>query len=209
MCDSARQSRHLETVKECPYCGDNLLSRSLHGHVLLTSGKGHGERGEIPEDFDADTAKVVGKVPITTTVPNKVPDDERIRCKYCDEVFKGYHGLKTHIAMTGEDADHPTDATDVPIETIGVRVPVQVAESFQKRADSAPDRTAYKRRLKQLSGQSVNEVVPRTVLEDWLDSLREREQQSSAYVTAANELADLIDTHAYVSDDSTPVQTPL
>lgn len=39
-------------MPKCPYCEKEAKERGLKNHVRLSSGDGHGERGEIPEDYE-------------------------------------------------------------------------------------------------------------------------------------------------------------
>jgi hypothetical protein len=173
---------------------------------MFRSDEAHGERGELPDGFSTEDAEVVGQVPITTHVHDKVPEDERVRCKYCDETFAGYHGLKTHLAMVGENAEHPAGATEEPIEAVGVRVPAQTAEKLAESSSRQQRLAGYRRGMMKLSGHDVPEVVPREPLDDLLDQLREKQTESGAYYQAAKMLADVIEEHA--KDDVEAKPTP-
>lgn len=162
---------------------------------MFRSDAAHGERGEVPDDFDAEEAEVVGTVPITTRVHNKVPENERVRCKYCDETFKGYHGLKTHLAMLGEDEQHPADSIEQPIESLGIRIPVETSDKLRENRE--PD---YVRRFQRMglrmAGHEFPQAVPREHLEDLLDDLRQREAEGGGYYQAARMLQQVIEEHS-------------
>ena len=44
------------TTKQCPYCDKEAKPRGLRNHVRLSSGNGHGDKGTVPDDFDANDA---------------------------------------------------------------------------------------------------------------------------------------------------------
>lgn len=209
MVSDRRDSHHLESVKKCPYCDARVLSRSLHGHVRFKSDEAHGARGEVPDGFDPDNAEEVGKVPISVSVSKPVPENERIRCKFCDETFKGWQGLRTHLGMKDGDGPHPNNVSDRPVEGCGVRVPERTArvldDSEKERAANDAALAEYQLRLRQLAGEDVKEVVPRSHLEDLLDEFRERSASQGAYYKAAQDLADVIEEHTELVDK---VKTP-
>lgn len=110
---------NLEAVRECPFCGDETLSRGLFVHVFNSSDEEHGPRGEVPDGFSVSEAEVVGHREVEMNNPTKYNvDHHRYVCDYCGSPFKGKLGLQVHLdRKAGKDAVHPREATDREMDT--------------------------------------------------------------------------------------------
>lgn len=42
------------TEQKCPYCDKEVAARGRKNHVRLSTGGGHGEKGEVPDGFEND-----------------------------------------------------------------------------------------------------------------------------------------------------------
>lgn len=107
-----------EPVRRCPYCSNDDPwegpGRGLTFHVLNTSDEAHGEKYDLPADFEASKAEVVGYGDVSVRMPEQYNVNRRQRyvCDYCGRVCRGEAGLKVHLShMAGDDA-HPEDAPE-------------------------------------------------------------------------------------------------
>ncbi|MFC6953735.1 hypothetical protein [Halorubellus litoreus] len=110
---------NLESVRECPFCEEEVLSRGLYVHVYNSDDDAHGPRGEVPDDFSVDDAEITGRREVTVNTPTKYRvDHRRFVCDYCGKTFKGQLGLNVHLGRrSGADDLHPADAEDRDIST--------------------------------------------------------------------------------------------
>lgn len=105
-----------EPIRRCPYCPEHDAwegpGRGLTFHVLNTSDDVHAEKYELPDDFDASNAPIVGHGDVSVTMPSRYNVGRRKRyvCDYCGRVCQGQAGLKVHLSHMGGDEVHPEDA---------------------------------------------------------------------------------------------------
>lgn len=114
---SGKTKKHTNQEKtvKCPAenCNQEILSRGLHLHVRRSSGNGHGNQGEIPEDLDLDEAKEVGSREVEMEYPEERESEQVARlCPYCERPFRGKHGVMIHLGQVAGRKNHPKDATD-------------------------------------------------------------------------------------------------
>ena len=151
----------------------------------------------MPDDFRVEDAEVVGTRSLEKRVASKVRPDERLRCKWCDEIFAGEHGLKTHLAMVTPDEDHPESLNPA---NSGLRVPAKTADPEQKIDPLTEESRAFHERMDSFTSVGKREpegeqTIPLDAVEDLLDQLRMKEQESGAYVTCARMVEQLIQTY--------------
>lgn len=103
-----------EPIRKCPYCDWEGASRGLTFHVLNKSDEDHGEKYELPDDFEASEAEIVGYENVDVDMPENYDIEERIRyvCDYCGKVCQGEGGLKVHLQKLAGDEVHPEDADE-------------------------------------------------------------------------------------------------
>ena len=105
-----------EKVVKCPVegCDHEGLSRGIHLHVRQSSGNGHGEHGDTPENLDFDNLETVGEKSVEMDYPDERTEEESARlCPYCGNAFKGFRGIKIHLGQKHGKGVHPDDATDI------------------------------------------------------------------------------------------------
>lgn len=111
-----------EPVRECPYCGEEKLGRSLTNHIRLSDDDKHGERYTIPADFDIQDAEIVDTQEVGIQRENDYQKEhDRYLCTHCDLPLIGKRGLGVHLRKA-DDLLHPEietaddiDYTDYPI----------------------------------------------------------------------------------------------
>lgn len=110
-----KKHKNKERTVRCPVdgCGKEVLARGLHLHVSRTSGNGHGESGEIPEDVDLEDAEEVGSREVEMEYPeHRNPEQVARLCPYCERPFRGKHGVIIHLGLVEGRKNHPEDASD-------------------------------------------------------------------------------------------------
>lgn len=109
-----------EPIRKCPYCGEEKKSRGLFAHVMNSSESGHGSYREVPDDFEASEAEVVGyeEVNKRDTITDSESGNEIILCKICGESNRGMHGFNIHAKKMAGKGDHPEDPTEITDDLI-------------------------------------------------------------------------------------------
>lgn len=98
-----------EPVRKCMYCDEEHLARGMNRHVSLKSDDRHGERDDVPDDYDIEKCEVVGSQQVDIDREKEKPDHSRYICHYCGDVRKGKRALGVHLAR---DDEHPVDPDD-------------------------------------------------------------------------------------------------
>lgn len=196
MPDESRDT-HMEPVVECPYCKQDVFSRSLYGHVNFANDDEHGQTGTVPDDFADHDPKVVAYREFSVDRPSPVPPGERIMCKFCRRTFNGIHGLEVHLGMM-DDEFHPDDI-EARFAALRIGDPLE---------EEAPDDTddqlaAYQQHLTALSDDSGRPGPEGDVSIDdllqLLDEFRQREGEAGGFYKAAQMLEELIEENAKTS----------
>lgn len=104
-----------ESIRKCPYCGNEHKSRGLFSHVRQTDEKGHGPRKEVPDSFSVEDAEIVGYTETNRKKPvsNSKSGKELILCKICGNTSKGMHGFHIHAKLMAGKENHPEDPADI------------------------------------------------------------------------------------------------
>lgn len=106
-----------EPIRLCPYCDWEGASRGLTLHVLNTVDEDHGDKYDLPEDFDASDAEIVGTETVDVKMPEKYNIEHRQKyvCDYCGKICEGEGGLKTHLSrLEGDEVHHEGSADRDP-----------------------------------------------------------------------------------------------
>lgn len=103
-----------EPKRRCPYCDWEGPGRGLTFHVLNCDDDDHGVKYDLPDEFNASDAEVVGQSNIKVRMPQKYDVSKRRRyvCDYCGKVCRGEAGLNVHLSHLSGDEVHPEDCTD-------------------------------------------------------------------------------------------------
>lgn len=105
-----------ERTVECPVegCGEEVLARGLHLHVMRTSGNGHGPQNELPDHIDLDEAKTVGKREVEMEYPEERESESVARlCPYCERPFRGKYGVMIHLGQMAGRKNHPENPKEL------------------------------------------------------------------------------------------------
>jgi hypothetical protein len=167
---SKKKHHNQENVVKCPVdgCDYEGLSRGIHLHIRQSSGKGHGENGDVPENIDLDNLEVVGTKDVEMDYPEhrKVEDVVRL-CPYCGRAYSGFHGVKIHLGQKQGQGVHPSNATDIEKEDAPV---AKVDEDMNviEIVESRSIMPSTKRRIESESNSVEKETVVNVVklLED-------------------------------------------
>lgn len=115
---SPQGSKHSneERTVLCPVddCDEELLARGAHLHVMRSVGDGHGKQGDIPDHLDFDNLETVGTQEVEMDYPEERDQESDVvrLCPYCEQPFKGAHGVMIHLGQTAGRKNHPEDASD-------------------------------------------------------------------------------------------------
>lgn len=108
-----------ESVVKCPVegCDHEGLSRGIHLHVRQSSGNGHGEHGDVPDNISLSELEIVGEKNVKMDYPDSRSEEEVARlCPFCGHAYKGFRGIKIHVGQKAGQGVHPEDATDITKE---------------------------------------------------------------------------------------------
>lgn len=130
-----------ETVRKCPYCEEEVLSRGLHAHVFNTEGSGHGPRDSTPDNFEVKDAEIVGTRSVTMVNPTEYNvEHRRYVCDYCNNSFRGKLGMKIHLGRkAGKDEVHPEDADERDPESFESYPATESGEILVETEEEAED----------------------------------------------------------------------
>lgn len=104
-----------ERTAKCPVdgCDYEGLARSMHLHVLQTSGDDHGPHRDIPDHLSFDDLETVGTQRVEMNYPESREVDRTARqCPVCKQVFNGKHAVMIHIGQMEGKENHPEDMGD-------------------------------------------------------------------------------------------------
>jgi hypothetical protein len=110
-----KKHKNNEKTVKCPAegCEKEVLARGLHLHVRRSSGNGHGEQNEIPDDLDLDNAEEVGTREVEMNYPEERESEQVARlCPYCERPYRGKHGVMIHLGQVAGRKNHPEDAPE-------------------------------------------------------------------------------------------------
>lgn len=116
---SSKNHNNKESVVKCPVdgCDYEGLSRGIHLHIHQSSGGGHGEHGDVPDNISLSELEVVGEKTVKMDYPDSRSEEEVARlCPFCGHAYKGYRGIKIHVGQKAGQGVHPEDATDIAKE---------------------------------------------------------------------------------------------
>ena len=108
--------RNQERVVKCPVegCDAEKLARGIHPHVRLSSGDGHGPKGEVPEHLDFESLEDAGTKEVELNYPEERAVESVARlCPYCGVPYKGKHGVLIHLGQVAGRKNHPPNASSV------------------------------------------------------------------------------------------------
>jgi len=90
---------------ECPECGESIIKRGLFAHVFQSSDEAHGDRFEVPDEFDVDKAEEIGEADVELDYPKQVDLEEQYYLDtYTGKAYEGARGLMVHLGqMAGQD----------------------------------------------------------------------------------------------------------
>jgi hypothetical protein len=179
----------VRALKQCPYCGEEVVSRGLYLHVRNTEGGGHGEAGTVPKTFDPDEIEVTRYAPSGDNEGKF--EGKAIRCKHCSQVFSDFTDAVLHLKQAEGSGDHPERFNP---DTSLLAVPKQVTEAPKFHDTNLSPVGQYRKRFETGFQEPEKEepTVPLSELEDLLDKFRLRETKSAAWVKAADELNDVL-----------------
>jgi hypothetical protein len=136
-----------ERTVRCPVddCDATPLARGVNLHVNRTSGRGHGQVGEVPSDISFEDLETVGEREVTMDYPDERENEKHARlCPYCFQVFFGIQGLMIHLGQTAGRKNHPEnpkekhDPSDFP--QVKVDEEGNVLETVQIESDNHAER---------------------------------------------------------------------
>jgi len=96
----------------CPVeeCDATPLARGVYLHVLKSTGRGHGQQDEIPDDISLDGLETAGAREVKMDYPENRDNEKYARlCPYCSATYSGVSGLMIHLGQTAGRKNHPTD----------------------------------------------------------------------------------------------------
>jgi hypothetical protein len=108
--------RNQERVVKCPVegCDAEKLARGIHLHVRMSSGDGHGPKGEVPDHIDFDNLEQVGTQEVELNYPEERQTESVARlCPYCGKPFRGKNGVLIHLGQVEGRKNHPANASEV------------------------------------------------------------------------------------------------
>ena len=107
-----------ENKVECPIdgCDATTAARGLHMHVYHTDdpeGEGHYPRYEVPPDFEAKKAEVIGEETVEYEYPDHVDiEDTEYLDTYTGKAYQGKRGLMIHLGQMAGKHNIPSNIKD-------------------------------------------------------------------------------------------------
>jgi|APHM01.1.fsa_nt_gi hypothetical protein len=102
-----------ETTVQCPYCDATALKRGIHSHVFQSDDAAHGERYEVPDDFDAMETEEVGEEEVRLNYPDQVDlGSSYYLDTYTGKAYDGRRGLMIHLSSMGGQDNIPEDVAE-------------------------------------------------------------------------------------------------
>jgi hypothetical protein len=171
-----------ERTVRCPVegCEKETLARGLHLHVMRSSGKGHGETGEIPDSVNLDEAETVGTKEVNMDYPESRDSEKVARlCPYCERPFRGKHGVMIHLGQIAGRKNHPEDAAErhepEDFDIVHVDENENVVEVVEE-GTSMPS-TERRKEREESSGEQLDSENVREYIQSLKDEGREEEAE--------------------------------
>lgn len=83
-------------------------------HILQSVGDGHGEQGEVPEDYSLDDLEEVAAPESGSTYPVEREVEKVARlCPYCEQPFTEKRGVLNHLQQVASQRGHPPNAFQI------------------------------------------------------------------------------------------------
>lgn len=171
----------------CPVegCDAEKLARGIHLHVMHSTGEGHGEKGEIPEELDLDDAQDANTQTVTMEYPTERDIKQEARlCPYCCQTFTGSRGVKIHLGQVAGRHNHPEDAADKHEPTDFPRVAVDGEENV----------VGVRGRKHVATDTEVESAIPAERVYGFIAELLANDQQAEAQRVRSRLLAGTTDT---------------
>jgi len=184
------ESSNQEVTVRCPAeypdgteCGEEIVSRALHLHVLRKNDEAHGDQGDIPPDLDLHSAEQIGEQTVEVDYPDDREREESHReCPYCKRVFSGKQSLEIHFGHVVGRKNHPKDREEFPDAEDCPTVKLDERENVVDRTGGVVTPSKERRRADQLHEKLL----------DHADELRseEREEEAEIIEKALEEVAE-------------------
>lgn len=189
----SRTHTNSEPVRQCPYCDWTGKSRGLTFHVLNSSDPEHGDKHDLPPDFDASEAEIVGYEDVEVNMPEHYNTSRRKRfvCDYCGKVCRGEGGLKVHLSHMEGDSVHPAEATDRDPESF----PTFLVDEDGKLVSATDDALTIAG-----TGEGYESMVPMKELLDLREQFKAMADRGESLeaIEAAEMLQDLLDKYTNI-----------
>ena len=169
-----KKHKNKEKTVKCPVegCEKEVLSRGLHLHVSRSSGDGHGEQGEVPDNVDLDKAEKVGSREVEMEYPEERDSEQVARlCPYCERPYRGKHGVMIHLGQVAGRKNHPEDAPKQHEPDDFAIVHVDDNENVVEVVEEATSMPSTERRQET---ETVGDNLDPSQVEEYIEGLREQ-----------------------------------
>lgn len=179
MTNNSITHRNDEKMVKCPAkdCDAEVLSRGLHLHVMRSSGDGHGEQNEVPDNLDLDKAEEVGTKEVKMDYPETREGEQVARmCPYCERPFRGKYGVMIHLGQLAGRKNHPENGPELHDPDDFSIVHVDENENIVEVTDGETSLPATERRQEKMDTPNLdNESI-----QAYINDLRERGKDEEA-----------------------------
>jgi len=110
-------------TEACPYCEKDVEARGRKNHVRLSSGGGHGEKGEVPDSYENDIQE--GEKTVQEDEPTESPPESEAASGGAD-------------AAQTEPVEQEGEAAEVTADTLGDTTAETPDESEDDSEESLP-----------------------------------------------------------------------
>lgn len=180
MPEAATTHRHENDERRvnCPVngCDETPLARGVNLHVLRSAGGGHGPQGEVPAHISFDDLETVGTGRVAMDYPEERNNEQVARlCPYCEQPFRGKHGVMIHLGQVAGRKNHPEDAPKQHEPDDFAIVQLDDQENIVEVVEDAPAMPSTVKRRQSSIGRtpSVHDVDPEQV-ENLVGYLRDK-----------------------------------
>lgn len=163
--------KNKEKTVVCPVegCEKEVLSRGLHLHIHRSSGGGHGERDEIPDDVNLEDAEEVGSREVSMDYPESRDSEKTARlCPYCERPFRGKNGVMIHLGQTAGRKNHPENPQELHDPSDFTIVRVDENENVIEKMDEDDAVMPSTERRQEGDGPDVDDI------REYIQELREQ-----------------------------------